>query len=58
MYLNKMRGTSAILSKNLYKYLVGDVIFNDNINRFWRVSDLIFSPEAQTLLGPEKVRYL
>ena len=53
-----MRGTSAILSKNLYKYLVGDVIFNENINRFWRVSELIFSPEAQTLLGPEKVRYL
>jgi len=43
-------------ARQLYRYLTGDVIFNESVKNFWRVSEIIFNSEH--LLGPERIKYL
>lgn len=58
MYLTKLRNTGGLLPKKLYKILVGDLIFGDCQKKFWQNIELIFSEDAQILLGQDKLRYL
>ena len=57
MYLTRVR-TPKFLPKKLYQAIIGDLVFNDSQSKFWKSVELIFSEEAQVLLGPDKIRYL
>ena len=56
LYLSNLKGPQSLEGRQLYKYLTGDVIFNDNVKNFWKVSEIIFNSEH--LLGPERIKYL
>jgi hypothetical protein len=36
--------------------LTGDAIFNDNVNNFWKITEVIFNSE--NILGPQRINYL
>ena len=50
MYLSNIKGPGSYGAKILYKYLIGDAIFNDSVSHFWKITEYIFN--SQDLLGP------
>jgi len=56
LYLNTVKGPGSLEARQLYRYLTGDVIFNESVKNFWKVSEIIFNSEH--LLGPERIKYL
>ena len=50
MYLSNIKGPGSLGAKCLYKFLIGDAIFNDSVKNFWKITEIIFN--STELLGP------